>query len=103
MQRVLEYPWIIERAAANAHAGATRLVQHLLCGLWSGDVPVANDRDSLDRPSYCPNSIKIDHPREPCSPAPAVNKTRRHSDILQRPSQIRRGNILVIPAQSHLG
>ena len=103
LQRVLENPRIVKRAAADAHAGAAGFVEHLLRGLRRDDVAVADDGNVFHGFDDLADAGEIHRAAETLLARPAMNENRGDAGVLQRARQIRRGQIVVVPAEPHLG
>src|SRR3954465_2373489 len=102
MQCVMKYPGIVKRAAANANGSDASLVHHSPGSLRRDDIAVSNYRNSAHCRGHCSNAVEINRSRETLFTSSAMHENRGDSNVLKRPSQIRRGEILIVPAKAHL-
>ena len=103
MQRVLEDPRIVKRAAPDAHARAAGFIKHLLRGRRRDDVAVADDRNTLNGRHHGADAREVDGAAKTLCACAAMNKNRLHAHVFQCAGQIGRSEVIVIPAESHLG
>ena len=71
------------------------------CG--RGHVAVADDGNGFHRLHHGANAREIDRAAKALFARAAMDEDRRHADVLQRAGQVGRGQILVVPAEPHLG
>ena len=102
LPRALENPRVIERPAPDAHPRAACLVEHPLRRLHRRHIAIADDRNPLHRLRHRADARQIHRAAEPLLARPPMHEDRRHPHILQHAREVRRREILVIPAETHL-
>src|SRR5437899_1256548 len=103
MQRVLKNPRIVEGAAPNAHAGAAGFLEHLPGSLGRCDISIANDWNFSHRRGHGPDPAKIYRSTKTLLPCSPMDEQRGNTHVLQRPSELWRRDVLVVPPQPHFG
>ena len=83
MIRAAENPRIIKRAAADAHAGAAGLVEHMFRGLGCGDIAVADDGNFFDGFDDGTDAREIDAAGESLGAGAAVDENRGDTDVFE--------------------
>src|ERR1051326_7444075 len=94
-------PRVIKGAATDADAGATGCVNHMPGSFGRGDVAIADHRDGFYGLHDRTNSVEVAPPAKALLERAAMHENRCDSYILQRSGQIRRCQILIIPAETH--
>src|SRR6266566_4426148 len=98
MRGVHENPRIVKSPASDADPGDSSFLQHHPRGLGSSHISIADDRSGLDGLRDGANAIQIYPPSETLLAGAPMHENSRHPDPFQGPSQIRRGDVLIIPA-----
>src|SRR5215831_595708 len=93
MQRMLEDPWIVKSAPADADPGAPGFFKHFPGSRGCKNIAVAHDGNLLYGSDHFANAGQINRAGKPLFPGPAMDKNCGHAGILQRPRQIRRGDV----------
>ena len=100
---VRKNPRIVKCAAPDAHAGATGPVYHDLRRFGRDYVAVPNHRNPSDGLHHRGNPLKIDAASKTLLARASMNENRRHTHVFEGASQLRGGDIFIIPAQPHFG
>src|SRR5688572_3212667 len=99
MRRATENPGIIERTPPDAHARTPCLLLHSTGGFRRGDVAVTDHGDRVDGVHDGTDTGKIDAPGEALRARPAMHKDRGDAGVLEHAREIRRGEVLIVPAE----
>ena len=82
---------------------AAGLGDHVARGLRRRDVAVPDDRDGAHGPPRPSVSRRgVDRAREALRPRAAVDEDGRNACVLEGPREVRRRDVLVVPAEAHL-
>src|SRR5436309_11954819 len=103
MKRVLKNPWIVKGAASDTHAGAAGFINHLAGSFGSDDVAVADDRNGLDCLHDRADTGKVHNTPKALLAGAAMDENPRDTCVFESARQIRRSDVVVIPAQPHFG
>ncbi len=103
VERVLEDPGVVEGAAADADAGAAGLVEHHFRGLGSGDIAVADDGDGFEGLHDGADAGQADRAGESLRAGAAMDEDGGDAGVFERARQVRGGDVVVVPAEAHLG
>ncbi len=71
------------------------------CGVVTSPLPMTGI--VLHRLHHRADAGQVNRAAKSLLARPAVNKNRRHAGVFQRARQVGRGDVLVVPAQPHLG
>ena len=100
---VLENPRVVKRTSACAHPVAAGGVHHVPGRFRCGNISIADHRDILCRLDHLADAREIHRPGETLFACPPVNENRRRADIFEHAHQVGCGDVVVIPAETHLG
>src|ERR1044071_633535 len=103
MKCVLKDPGVIESTTSDAHARAAGLIEHHFCCLRSGNIAIADYRNCTHCLRYSAYAGEVDDSAETLLPCAAMNENRSGTCVLERSRQLWSSDIIVIPAQAHLG
>src|ERR1043165_1616990 len=101
MIRMRKNPGIVKSPAANTNTSAAGLLEHLPGRLRGRYVAIPDDGDGRHGFHDSSDSSKVDNTGKALFPRSAMNKNGRGARSLECPSQIRRGDVILIPTQSH--
>ena len=100
---VLENPRVVKRTSACAHAVAAGDVHHVPGRFRRGNISVADYRDTLRRLDHLADAREDHHPGEPLFACPPMNENRCGADTLEHAYPVGRGDVFVVPAETHFG
>ena len=100
---MLENPGIVKRPAADAHAGTAGFVEHLLRRLGRDDVAITDNRNGFHHIHHRPDAREVHRSAEALFARAAMHEDRCHAHVFERAGEVRRGEVLVVPAEAHLG
>src|SRR5690606_9890803 len=92
-----------ERPATDAPAGAAGRLEHVAGGLRGGHIAIADDGNGVHGLDHGADAVEVDAPGKALGASATVHENGRDAGVLQDAREVGGGEILFVPAETHLG